>query len=116
MVICEATDEIEPNHVAGAQLRDRVWSIRLKSIEAKQHLVEKTKVLNIQNCNVNFHEHYPTIIKTIPSEKNMFKDIPFEISDNELMDYVQSHEGIHVKTRSVIHARIRNKAGQLTVF
>ena len=32
------------------------------------------------------------------------------------MDYVQSQEGIHVKTRSVIHARIRNKAGQLTAF
>ena len=32
------------------------------------------------------------------------------------MDYVQSQEGIHVKTRNIIHARIRNKAGQLTAF
>ena len=32
------------------------------------------------------------------------------------MDYVQSQEGIHVKTRSVIHARIKNKAGKLTGF
>ena len=116
LVICEATDEIVPRHVAGAQLRDGVWSIRLKSFEAKQHLVEKIKVLNIQNCNVNIHEHNPTIIKNIPSEKKLFKDIPFEISDGELMDYVQSQEGMHVKTKSIIHARIRNKAGQLTAF
>ena len=57
LVICEATYETVPLHVAGAHLRDGVWSIRLKSYEAKQRLVKKIKVLNIQNGNVNIHEH-----------------------------------------------------------
>ena len=61
--------------------------------------------------------NYTTIIfLNISSEKIMFTYILFEISDDELMDYVQSQEDIHVHTRSVIHARIRNKAGQLTAF
>ena len=116
LVICEAVDEIVPRHVTGAQLRDSVWTIRLKSFEAKEHLIENIKVLNIQNCKINIHEQYPTINTAVPSEKFLFKDIPFEISDDVLMDYVYSQPDIHVKTRNMIHARLRNKAGQLTPF
>ena len=73
LVICETVDEIVPRHVAGAQLRDSVWTIRLKSFEAKEHLIENIKVLNIQNCKINIHEQYPTINTAVPSEKNCSK-------------------------------------------
>ena len=116
LVTCETVVEIVPRHVAGAQLRDSVWTIRLKSFEAKEHLIENIKVLNIQNSKINIHEQYSTINTAVPSEKNLFKDIPFEISDNVLMDYVHSQPDIHVKIRNMIHARLRNKAGQLTPF
>ena len=58
----------------------------------------------------------PTINTAVLSEIFLFKDITFEISDDVLMDYVHSQPDIHVKTRNMIHARLRNKAGQLTPF
>ena len=39
LIICESTAQQVPNHVVGAQLRNGVWTIRLKSQEARVHLI-----------------------------------------------------------------------------
>ena len=71
-IICESTAQLVPKHAVGAQLRDGVWTIRLKSEEAREHQVDIMKCLNILNSNVKIHEQYPLINRMIPSEKNHF--------------------------------------------
>ena len=46
----------------------------------------------------------------IQSEK-IFKDVPFEVNDRDLMDYVTSEPHLHVKNINIIHARLRNREG-----
>ena len=72
LIICESTAQLVPKHVVGAQLRDGVWTMRLKPDEARVHLVDNMKCLNILNSNVKIHEQYPLINRMIPSEKIIF--------------------------------------------
>ena len=74
------------------------------------------KCLTIHDCNVKIYEQYPLSNRIIPSEKVLFKDVPFEVNDKDLMDYIISQPGMHVKNRNMIHARLRNREGELTSF
>ena len=116
LIICESRAQLVPKHVVGAQLRNGVWTIRLKSEDARVHLIENMKCLNILNSNVKIHEQYPLINRMIPSEKIPFKDVPFEVNDRDLMDYVTLEPHMHVKNINIIHVRLRNRDGELTSF
>ena len=43
LTICESTAQLVPKHVVGAQLRDGVLTIRLKSVDARVHLADNMK-------------------------------------------------------------------------
>ena len=88
--------------VFGAQWTNGIWSLWLKTEKAKACLVDKVKSLIIYKQNVEMHGDYP-LSKPAPHEK--FKDIPINVSDKDITDYLKSHNGIVIKS-GVIHGRI----------
>ena len=116
LIICEATERVVPHNVGGAQRRDGVWTIELKSTEAKIHLLNNVKGLEIMNHWANIYDDYPIISKRIPTEKITFRDLPFEVRDEDIFDYLLSQPDMKIKTRQIIHAKIRNQNGELTPY
>ena len=52
----------------------------------------------------------------VPNEKIIFRDLPFDVEDLDILDYLYSCPDIHVKTRQVLHARMRDSNRELTPF
>ena len=118
LILCEATDAIVHGHVKGqgAQLINGIWTICLMSEYAKNFLVEGNYSLQLREKKITIYETYPIIARRPPTEKVIFKDIPFHVSDDDILEYVSSQPDIKMQTKRVIHARIRNNKRELTPF
>ena len=117
LIICETVNELVRNNVDGAQNRDCIWSIWIKSQEARMFLIREVKFLIIRRQRIKLHDAYPIIQTRYPSEKKfILRDLPFDVDDVDILDYLYSQPDIHVKNRNLIHARIRNKKRELTPF
>ena len=113
--LCTTCETHVAGQVLGAQWTNGIWSLWLKTEKARAYLVDKLKTIIIYNQNVEIHGDYP-MSKPVPNEKITFKDIPIDVSDKDIMDYLKSHNGIVIKS-GVIHGRIRDdKNNVLTQF
>ena len=113
--LCTTCETHVAGQVLGAQWTNGIWSLGLKTEKARAYLVDKVKTLIIYNQNVEIHGDYP-MSKPVPNEKITFKDIPIDVSDKDIIDYLKSHNGIVIKS-GVIHGRIRDdKNNVLTQF
>ena len=72
------------------------------------------KVVNINNTEIEIHDIYPTG-KPISNEKIVFRDVPFDLKDEHILNCWKNKDGIMVKT-SVIAGRLRNKNNKLTQY
>ena len=110
--MCQLIDEIVPNQTVASLLFKDVWTIWLKSQDAHRKLVDLKSIV-VGNVRVELHADYP-LQKPIPNEKLTFRDLPFWISNDEILDYLE-HFGIVAKT-GVISARLRDGQNKLTKF
>ena len=78
LVPCEATDAIVHEHVKGAQLINGIWTICLTSEYDRHFLIERDK-----KPKNSIYEKYPIVSRRHPTEKVLFKDIPFHVSDED---------------------------------
>ena len=88
LVLCEATDAIVHEHVKGAQLINGIWTICLKCEYARNFLIEGEYSLQIRNQKIPINEKYPIVSRRPLTEKVLFKDIPFHVSDEDLLEYI----------------------------
>ena len=51
-MLCEAMNTLEPDHVRGAQLFNRIWSIWLRLTETQSYLLEGNFSLTIGNHRI----------------------------------------------------------------
>ena len=116
LIICEAVNNLVQGNTACAQKHDGVWSIWLKSVQARDYLLREAKVIRIHRNSIELFDEYPIIQTKFPSEKVMFRNLPFDVDDRDLLDYLYSQPDIQIKTRNVIHARIRNQNRELTSY
>ena len=58
-------------------------------------------------------DKYPTG-KTVPNEKNVFRDVPFDLKDEDILQFF-NNKGIMIKT-GVIAGRLRDKNSKLTQY
>ena len=70
-------------------------------------MVYTLKVVNINNTNVEIYDKYPTG-KTVPNEKIVFRDVPFDLKDENILQFLNNKKGLTVKT-GVIAGRLRDK-------
>ena len=95
----------------GAQWTNGIWSVWLKNDIAQSFLINTAKTLNVYKHKVEIHRDYPTS-KPPPNEKIIFKDIPIDVSDEDIINYLRNHPGIVLKT-DVIHGRIRDEKNNI---
>ena len=115
LILSDAVNDHVPTHVTCVQRFDGVWWIWLNSREAREFLLNEVKSIIVNKRRITLLDEYPTSVKRFSSEKITFKDLPFYVHDDDILDYVSS-QGIRLNTRTVIHARIRNKNGELTPY
>ena len=80
--LCDAINDITPGQVLGSQFYNGIWSILLKSTDARSAIVDQ-KTIEIDNVTIELHGYYPTT-KPAPNEKVIFKDLPFWVSERAL--------------------------------
>ena len=102
VIICDTLNTHVHGRVAGAQRREGIWFIWVKSQEARDYLMQNVKVLKIKNLDIEMHDEYPIIQTRYSNEKILFKDLPFDVPDSDILDYLFSQPDIQVKTRHVI--------------
>ena len=112
--LCQICALLVPGQVIGTQLQNEIWSIWLRSDQARSHLLDSVKTLDIDNHNVELLGTYPTS-KCAPDEKIILKDIPIGMSNADVLDFLRGQPGIIVKS-PVIPARIRDHNQKLTQF
>ena len=111
--LCEICEHIVPDQVIAAQLFKGVWSIWLRTSEAKDHLMS-LQTLTVKQHKAEIHGVYPTS-KSFPDEKIIFRDLPIDASDDYILDYLDAQSGIKVKS-TVIHAKLRDSRNNLTRY
>ena len=109
-------NELAPNHVKGAQLLSGIWSIWLNSAETKKELIEGNCSLTIGNHRVFIYGDYPVIVRQPPTEKVLFKNVPFYVNDDDLLKFMYSSPDMNVQTKRIIPARLRNNRRELTPY
>ena len=114
--ICVSADVLVPNQVNGAQGLDGVWSVWLKSQNARKYLIETAKEITLKKRRRTIYDEYPTVSRKLFTEKVIFKDLPFDVCNQDILDYLYSQPGIQIKTRDVIASRMRNEHGDLKPF
>ena len=107
-------DQHVPGQVIGTQFFNGIWSIWLRSVDARLSLIKNVNHLHVNNLDVPLHNTYP-IAKNVPNENILFRDIPIGVSDDVIMGFLHSQPVIIVKT-GVIPARLRDHENKLTAF
>ena len=109
-------NDLIPDNVKGAQLITGIWSIWLRSPEIRNYLLEGNFSLSIGKHRVFIHGEYPIIVRRPPTEKVLFKNVPFRVSDDDLLTYMYALPDMKVQTKRIIHARLRNNKRELTPY
>ena len=76
--LCEVIDAIIPGEIYGSQLWNGVWSIWIKSQEARSKLTD-IKTIDVDNVLIVLHKHFP-ITKPPPNERITFRGLPFWVT------------------------------------
>ena len=92
-----------------AQLIAGVWSLVVNSQQARTHLLQKVRYININNHKAQLYDEYPTVTRRVPTEKVTFKDLPFHVEAKDILAYIYSQPDIHITTKNIIHAKLRNQ-------
>ena len=110
------TDEWVHGEIRGAQLIAGVWSIVVNSQQARRHLLEKVRYINIHNHKAQLYDEYPTVVKRVPTEKVILKDLPFHVEGTDMFAYLHSQPDIQITTKHIIHVKLRNQKRELIPF
>ena len=86
----------------------------MKSERARIHLLNTVKVLQFKGQSIDIHEFYPSS-RPIPNEKILSRDLPFSVTNDAILNYLNKQPGIAVKS-SVIAAKIRDENNELTQY
>ncbi len=111
--LCEILNDIVPGQPIGSQQYNGVWTIMLRSAAAREHLINM-KSITMDNVKIELFANYPTS-KPVTNEKVLFKDLPFWVKDDTIIDFLGSQPDIIVKS-GVISARLRDYNNNLTPF
>ena len=97
-------DEWVHGEIRGAQLIAGVWSIVVNSQQVRTHVLEKVSYIHINNHNTQLYDEYHTVTRRVPTEKVIFKDLPFHVEDNDIFAYLYSQPDIQITTKNIIHS------------
>ena len=83
--LCEVCENLIPGQIIGAQCTEM----------ARTFMVNTVNIIDINNTSVEIHDSYPTA-KSVPNEKNVFRDVPFQLKDDQILNFLNNQKGIIV--------------------
>ena len=111
MALCDAT---APGEVKIAQQLRGLWRIYVYSETSRKSLLKSGFRYN--NRNVPVFDHDPFSTRSTPSEKIVFRELPMEIDDDAILQYLTENY-THICVRSkVMAARIMDQNNRPTDF
>ena len=113
--LCEAVEKTVPGQTIGCQYNKGIWHITFNTHAAKIKLLEKMSTLDIDDHQVELYDVNPLDFETAPSEKIIIKDLPLDVDDQTILDYLRSKSGVVVRSR-VVSAHIRDRNNKPTRF
>lgn len=116
LFICQQVDHYTNGECVGAQYQNGVWAIYVKSTAGRLHMIDQIKYITIDSTNITIYDSYPKLTKKVPTEMIIFKDVPWNMDDRDIMSFLNKQEGITVASRDVMFSRIRDESGKLTQF
>ena len=94
-------DERVHGEIRGAQLIAGVWSRVVNSQQARTHLLQKVRYININNHKAQLYDEYPTVTRRVPTEMVTFKDLPFHVEDKDIFAHLYSQPDIQITKKTL---------------
>ena len=114
--LCEHLDYYVPGYIISVQPTNDVWKIWVKTDAARDHLLNKIVSIKFNNRTIELHDKNPLLSPPVPSEKIVFKDLPLDMPNEEILKFLET-EHPHIIIRSnVILARVPSRDNNLTQF
>ena len=114
--LCEHLDYYVPGYIISVQQTNDVWKIWTKTDAARDHLLNKIVSIKFNNRTIELHDKNPLLSPPVPSEKIVFKDLPLDMPNEEILNFLEK-EHPHILIRSnVIFARVPSRDNNLTQF
>lgn len=114
--ICKsAADVIGERNVCGVQLVKGLWTLYLKTMVSKMQLCAEG--MTIRGLAVQPHDTNPYTRgqDNEPTEKIIIRDIPLDVSNDVLKDYLNNHEGLVLKS-NVMYTKYTDLDGNFTNY
>ena len=86
--LCDALNNLIPNHIVAAQHIGGVWLIWIKTEGAREFLMKKVITLKYNGWNIELHEQNPYTSEKIPSEKIVIRELPCDIENKDVIAYI----------------------------
>ena len=88
----------------------------MAGISGNKEFSDREREKLFSNNSIFIYGEYQVIVRRSPIEKVLFKNVPFHVSDDELLKYMYSSPDIKVHTKHIIPTRLRNKKRELTPY
>ena len=111
--LCMAVSAVVPGHVLGARQMCGLGEIQVKSSVARDKLLNSGFIF--KEKVIFLHATDPFLSQNIPSEKIIFRDVPFDCNNSHIMNYLRTQPQIRIRS-DVITDKIRNANNELTEF
>lgn len=109
--ICQAaSDVLSSRNVDGAQLVKGVWLIYLKTNASRAELLCQGFTIRGTNFNLYDSNPYQRVRDETPVEKILIKDIPLNIDNKVIEEYLKSQEGLVLKS-DVKYGKAKDSSG-----
>ena len=100
-----------PSHCKCVQQVKGLWKIYPATIEARNKLLESG--IMFKKHKISLLDRDPFLTDKIPSEKIIFRDVPLDVPDDEVIQFLREHSNVTLRS-SIVCDRIRDNNNHLT--
>lgn len=111
--ICRAIHDVIADDLHGAQQYFGVWKIYIKSLKARETLLNAG--FTIRDTCITVHDKNPFDDKFLHSEKITILDLPLSFSDDNILNFLKQHGHIKLQT-NVLYGKVMSESNSKTAF
>ena len=114
--LCEHLDYYVPGYILSVQPCDGVWKIWVRTDSAREHLLKVISTFKFNNRTIELHDENPLHVPQIPSEKLIIKDLPLDLPNEDILEFLEKQHPHIIVRSNVILARVPSRDNNLTHF
>ena len=114
--LCEIFDYHTPGYIVSVQPIGGIWKIWCKSDAAREYLLKKVITIKYNNRKIELYDTNPFHSPQTPSEKIILKDLPLDMSNDDILDFFEKNYPHIIVRSNVIMSRVPSRSNNLTHF